>query len=217
MLRYAVLAAVILFPFVPHAAASAAECEGAPDQVYHFDVRTEVPAARLDRSRTRASLNGNAIHALAPSTVGLMQSRLEMSHRTKTTTTPHRNGHCYWIQHIDVLLRFQSLDIFIASEYRRDSCAYRAILSHERDHVRVAREQLNRFAPKFRQALHSRDVPSPNNPGFTTGSPSTEIETIVAELIGPVFEELNATMAAAQAQLDTPQEYAKIQARCSDW
>ena len=216
-MRHAILAALILFPVLSHGEAQAEQCAGAPHRVYQFDVRTEIPAAQLDRSRSRANLNGSSIHGLGAPRVGLMQSQLELSRNTRSVTTPTADGHCYWVESIDVVIRFRSLDIFIASEYRRDSCAYRAILSHERDHVRVAREQLNRFAPKFRQALHSPDVPSPANPKFTTRPPKAEIEKLVEGLIAPVFEQLNATMANAQARLDTPEEYARIQARCSDW
>ena len=215
-MRQGIFAALVSVGLFAPVSAHAAQCVGAPDRVYQFDVRTEIPAAHLDRSRSRAGLNRGSIHGLGPR-VGAMQSQLELSRKTSSVTTPTGSGHCYWIESIDLVIRFRSLDIFIASEYRRDSCAYRAILSHEREHVRVAREQLNRFAPRFRQALHSRDVPSPSNPRFTTQPPKAEIEELVDRLVSPVFDQLNVTMANAQARLDTPEEYARIQAKCSDW
>ena len=197
--------------------ADANECVGAPDQVYRFDVRVEVPAARLDRSRSRDELNQSAFHGPGTNTLGLMQSQLELRDSVQFGAVPIDGGHCYWVQTIDLVIRYRSLDIFVASEYRRDSCAYRAILSHERDHARVARDYLNRFEPRFRQALNTLDIPRPGRPSFTQGKPKTEVRRLVEGLVRPVFDELNATMSRAQAALDTPEQYARIQARCNDW
>ncbi len=114
-------------------------------------------------------------------------------------------------------MRYHALDIFVATEYRRSSCAYRAILSHEKDHVRIAREYLGRFVPRFEEALRSRNLPTPNRPQFTKKGPGEVVKLQLAELVEPVFEELNAEMARAQAALDTPQRYARVQSRCDDW
>ena len=211
-----ILATLAGLPIIPHHAA-AAECVGAPDQAYHFDVRLEVPPARLNRNVSRADLRGLAPHGQGANTLGLMRSRLELSNNAQFASSASAGGYCYWVQSIEVVLQYRSLDILVASEYRRDSCAFRAILSHERDHVRVAREYLARFEPRFRQALNSVDVPTPGRPAFTTGTPKKEVQRIVGNLIQPVYEELNTTMARAQGKLDTPEQYARIQARCNDW
>ncbi len=195
----------------------AAQCAGAPDQAYRFDVRIEIPAARLNRGKSRADLTGLALHGEGTSTLGLMQSQLEFSNRLELRTLEQDGGHCYWIRSIDLLLRYRSLDIFVASDYRRDSCAFRAILSHERDHVRVARQYLNRFETSFHQALNSSAVPTPSRPAFTRRAPKAEAQDVVSSLIQPVFEELNAAMSRAQAALDTPEQYARIRSACSDW
>ena len=118
-----------------------------------------------------------------------MQSQLEFSNRLELRTLEQDGGHCYWIRSIDLLLRYRSLDIFVASDYRRDSCAFRAILSHERDHVRVARQYLNRFETSFHQALNSSAVPTPSRPAFTRRAPKAEAQDVVSSLIQPVFEE----------------------------
>lgn len=212
----AILATLALSPLIPYRAA-AAECVGAPDQAYHFDVRLEVPPARLSRNISRAGLNGLSPHGQGRNTLGLTQSQLELSNNAQYTSAASAGGHCYWIRSIEVVLRYRSLDILVASEYRRDSCAFRAILSHERDHVRVARSYLARFEPRFRQALSSVDIPTPGRPAFTSGTPKKEVQQIVENLIQPVYEELNATISRAQAKLDTPEQYARIQARCNDW
>lgn len=211
-----VLAIIAGSPVIPHQAA-AEECTGAPDQAYHFDVRLEVPPARLNRNVSRAGLRGLAPHGLGSNTLGLMRSQLELSNNAQFASSASAGGHCYWIQSIEVVLQYRSLDILVASEYRRDSCAFRAILSHERNHVRVAQEYLARFKPRFRQALNSVDIPTPGRPAFTTGTPKNEVRQIVGDLIQPVYAELNTAMSRAQSKLDTPEQYARIQARCNDW
>ena len=217
MKPFVILAALALLPLIPYRAATAVECVGAPDQAYRFDVRLEVPLARLNRKVDRAGLRGLSPHGQDTNTLGLMQSQLVLSNNTQFASSTTAGGHCYWIRSIEVVLQYRSLDILVAAEYRRDSCAFRAIFSHERDHVRVAYEYLKRFEPRFRQALNSTDVPTPGRPAFTTGTPKKEVQQIVGNLIQPVYEELNATMSRAQDRLDTPEQYARIQARCNDW
>jgi len=71
-------------------------------------------------------------------------------------------GICFWVSKIK--LTFTPVHVFIANDLSPDSCAYRAVWSHERVHVRKFHELDLKFRTIFKDAIRRISLPSAGKP-----------------------------------------------------
>ena len=203
-------------------AVSQAEAGVCPPQAgypYDFDVRIEIPPVRIDRSQTRDQLSAMTFHGPQERILGLMQSNLQVSTNTQYFTHLVEDAMCVWVTHIDVILRYTTLDIFIAKEYREHSCEYKVILEHEQQHAAVARKTLKPYVPKIRSALTSLSIPRGENPLAVESGDHAQarLNEIIEQRIRPVRAQMIEALNIAQAKVDSPQAYRNTRKRCKKW
>ena len=217
--RSVYLIALSAFCLVPLSAVAQERCAGSPGGDYSMEVRLEVPPAQVDRTRSRAELTKLASKGRGAQHLGLMTAELEIQTTAEYASRRVGERRCFWVDKMDVVLSYTSLDIYVAKEYRKTSCAYRAILAHEREHVAIAQSYLKRYAPRIRTALTSLLIPDPGSPLLVDSAEAAEreIEALFAELLQPIYQEMHASIDKAQAKLDTPQAYRRVHRRCRDW
>jgi hypothetical protein len=194
-------------------------CRSQDGYGYDVDVTIELPEVRLDRSLSRAQLGGMALHGPNEQILGLTESNLEFAPVATYLTYPAEGGLCFWVGRIDVTLRYRSLDVYVAREYRSDSCAYRAILEHEKQHVTIARRNIQRYLPRIKSALASLIIPKARAPKLvaSTAAGEADMERILDKLMTPIQNEIDAVLTREQAKIDTPRSYARVRGKCSDW
>ena len=218
ILAMVALAALSLPP--TRAAAQAIDgCAAPVESQFRVEVRLDVAPVSLDRSKTKAQLTELSFHGPRAKVLGLMQAALDLHTTATYKHSQAANGICFWVEQVEVVLRYQSMDIFVASEYSENSCAYHAILRHEKDHVAVARHYLDRHAPRFRAALTSLLIPKPQSPKLVATEEETksEVERLLEKLLKPVVTEMRRELLEAQAELDTPQQYERVRRQCKKW
>ena len=203
----------------PGAAQAGPACAAVADRGYDVSVRIEVPAPKLDRSQTRVALGGFAPHGPGQAILGVMRARLEVESTATYGRVAGAGGVCIWVERVEVLLRYRSLDLFVAKEYAPASCAYRAILAHEQQHAEIARTYVNRYAPRIRQALASLLIPKATKPVAAASRETAEakVDAVLERLVAPVVGELEREMNKAQAAIDTPRSYQGVFRQCNDW
>ncbi len=218
ILAMAALAALWL-PTGQAAAQAIDGCATPVDSQFRVEVRLEVAPVNLDRSKTKAQLTELSFHGPRAKVLGLMRAALGLHTTATYKQSEATNGFCFWVEEVEVVLRYQSMDIYVASEYSENSCAYHAILRHEKDHVAVAQNYLDRHAPRFRAALTSLLIPKPQSPKLvgTEEETKTEVERLLAKLLKPVVKEMRRDLLEAQADLDTPLQYARVRGQCKNW
>ena len=116
-------------------------------------------------------------------------------------------------------LIYKSIEVYVAREYKRGSCEYKAVLRHEQEHVAIARRNLEKYKPKVRHALTSLLLPTPDRPIKLASSEQNEeaLQSLLARILDPVYQEMQEDLERAQAAIDTPESYAKVRAQCSNW
>ncbi len=195
-------------------------CEGGfPNAPYDINVNIIFPKPRIDHGHSIAQLGrisglGHNVRAL-----GLMKPDLVIETRPKAQGLPMGDRFCFWITGFDVNLRYRRVDVFVAREYPPGSCQYKAILEHEEEHVRVSRQNLEEFAPRIRRALTSLLIPTGQQPAKVVSAAAARhnVKSISDELLQPVYKEMMASLVQAQKEVDSPEEYARVQRRCADW
>ncbi len=213
-----VLALACLAPLMAGAQALGG-CTAAAGGAFRVEVRLDTAPVRLNRSLSRAQLGERTFHGPRTRVLGLTHSTVDLDTSAAYKWSPAGDGACFWVEAVDVVLRYQAVEIFVASEYSPNSCAYHAILRHEQEHVAVARKHLDRYAPRYRAALTSLLIPRPRSPKLVASQSEMqqEIERLLAKLLQPIATEMHREMAEAQAALDTPQVYRRVRRQCKNW
>ena len=186
---------------------------------YGANVQVEIPKAKLDRSRSRNQLTGFSPHGRGVQVLGLTRAGYELSTTSNYAYYQVDGGNCFWVDNVDVVLRYQSMDVYVAKEYRPGSCACRAILAHEQQHVDIARSFVQRYRPCIRSALTSLRIPTARAPSFADSIDRAQARSnsLLQELLQPVYRQLERSMDVAQAEIDTPQAYRRVLRQCADW
>ena len=211
-----VLAASLLFAAAP---AAAQDCAPQDGYGYDVDVTIELPEVRLDRGLSRAQLGDMMIHGPDQRILGVTASNLAVSRVARYLTYPVAAGHCFWVGRVDITLRYENLDIYIAREYAPDSCAYRAILEHEKQHVGIARKNIQRYVPRIKSTLASLLIPKWRKPKLVASMAAgeAEMERIFDQLMAPIHREIDTVLVREQGKIDTPQSYDRVRRKCKKW
>lgn len=196
-------------------------CPRSPRAPYEVNVRIEIPPVPVNHEFSIAELGELSFHGPRSRVLGLTKGGLQIN-RTSTTrysSAPSGDGFCFWVTAVDVTLSYRTMEVYVAKEYDPGTCAYRAILEHEKEHVRAARKNLNRYAPRVRSALTSLLIPTGREPAAVASPEDAEreVKALSRELLEPVYREMIESLRKTQAALDTPGEYRRVRRRCRKW
>ena len=150
--------------------------------------------------------------------VGLTLTERQFSIRVKVRARRiGSNQYCGQLSKINARLGYGKLKIFIARKYRPGSCHYQSILEHENRHVAVFRKTLIKYAPRVERRLER----AANTLGTVIASSADRTASILQKKLQrelkPLFREMDREMDFRNSKLDSPQNYQKEQARCSQW
>ncbi len=187
---------------------------------YRVDVRTELPPVVIRHDHSRAQLGLLAFHGPTNRVLGVTASNLRNATAIRYGHRPlDGEGNCFWVDRIEITLRYEALDVYIASEYPPGSCQYQAILSHENKHVAAARALLDDYVQEIRSVLTSLAIPKPRAPRLVeTVSEARQLtQATIENLLRPVFERLRKTMEDTQGRIDSRGEYRRVEKQCANW
>ncbi len=195
------------------------ECPGDPGIDHDIELKIDIPEPRLHHDLGIAELNRRAPHGPRQRVLGLAQAGLEFGWSVGFEWRQWGAGYCFWVRRTVLAIRQPSPDIYVAREYRRSSCAYQAILAHERQHMSNSRQQINRYLPQLRWVLTSLRIPTGERPIFVTSAEAakTAVRALMKELAEPLFREMSQALHAAQAKLDSPASYRRLRKQCKRW
>ncbi|HCM83361.1 MAG TPA: hypothetical protein PKW15_00065 [Alphaproteobacteria bacterium] len=189
--------------------------------------RSETPI-QYDFAQNRTSLNQIGAEILAASPGGATSSHVggltngtissNMSTQLQTLTSPDGSA-CIWISEVIIRLQYQPI-VYVSREFAPGSCYHAAVLEHEHKHVSVDRALITMFAPELQNAIQ--------NVAATKGragpiskvqleSTSRTIQKAIEDELNRMMDNLSTVRSARQAQIDTPQEYMRVQRLCVNW
>jgi hypothetical protein len=217
-----VLAALSLMLSTEALAASAqttADCPGDPEIGHDIELKIEIPEARLHHNLSIAQLGASVLHGPRSRVLGLANVRLEFGWSVGFEWRSWGDGFCFWVRRTVLTIRHPSPDIYIAREYRRGTCPYRTILGHERRHIRISKELIDRYIPRLRWVLTSLRIPTGARPVFVSSAENAkpEISALMKELAEPLFQEMGKALRETQAKIDTATNYRRLRKICRNW
>lgn len=184
--------------------------------VHVVEENTKTDAARS--AEYLAVLHGDTPGGLHPG--GLMRGDVSVEHRIGFRRRQDRGGGfgCLSVETVDITIRLDP-SIYVASEYRGDSCLSREILNHETLHVAVDRQIAAKYRSRIRDGLNMLFSESPDYASGVVLSGDIakarkRMEAVMENAVGVLFSGLQRERAETQARLDTPYEYARILKAC---
>ena len=124
--------------------------------------------------------------------------------------------YCHYLTKVEGQLTLTQMMVYVASNYPVGSCEYKVVLEHENTHVRITRDMIDRYSLRLENAL--RSAARRISPLVTVERSGVEqiSQRLNAEL-EPLMKQFREDTARANAVIDTPENYRKTTARCSNW
>jgi hypothetical protein len=126
-------------------------------------------------------------------------------------------GTCVWPAKYDLSLRYKSMVVYIANEFKEGSCPYAATMRHELEHVRINNETLlkNRSIIESNMRSFIKNnfpiyVPEGHHPDKVAGN-------LLRDASSRFVDEVAKQRDWQHDDLDSPESYAYWQSLCYDW
>jgi len=217
---------VMLATLTVAAPAGAADCPfEAPDPTLTF--RATLEQARLDHTKTSAEIlalsNGLRHHSSTAQpgiTVGttITYDQPAVRFEVHIAYTKLRDGrYCTTLRSVDAQFKQPQPIIYVSSEYPKGSCNYNVIYEHEKQHLRIHVRTFRIYAPQIKRALLTLMH------GFeprVVNDPQDALDWYLKRLnegARPLLDEMEADRVRRNAALDSPENYARENAKCSSW
>ena len=122
---------------------------------------------------------------------------------------------CAMPTRIDISLSLGRIDVYLARELRRGSCAYRVTLAHENRHVAIHRRGQKRLAALLRRAL-SASAARLHGSGSDRRQAGAALGRAIERIIAPLAARTAAITAAFDRDLDSPATRRQEARRCQE-
>lgn len=146
--------------------------------------------------------------------LGLTRGTAVVKFETRSPTLRDRNGRweCASPQ-VRVSYGFSPLTLYVANEFPKGSCAWQEIYDHEQRHVTTYRRHIAELEPSLTDNLQRRFVAGGIWRG-AAGETSATLQRELSERWLPYIKRQIGRVEAAQALIDSPEEYARIAESC---
>jgi hypothetical protein len=122
---------------------------------------------------------------------------------------------CIALRAVQAKLANSEVTIYVDRRYPPQSCERRAVLDHERLHVRIAEAALHDGEAPLRKRL--KKVAARWSSRWVLGAEAKRIEIELRDVIEQAVQGIRAAADREHARLDSPESYARTQQRCAGW
>lgn len=160
---------------------------------------------------------GQSVSGAHERALGVTYSEIIFFLEGDTKIVPRGGGYCVYLETVGAEFGWRRMEVYVASEYRRGSCEYNAVLDHENQHVSIIRNALSDYAPRVRAELE-REL-ARQQPIYTL-NPQTAADRAMEDLYGRmrgVVDRFQRSQAGRHAAIDSSSNYGAIADLCPNW
>lgn len=181
---------------------------------------------KYDHTKTQAQLDNFQVDTINPygeevqsHVGGLMSGEVSISEnmRFATESYPMINAGCLYIDRVNVELHINPT-IFIARDYPKGGCMYNAVMEHEKKHIAVDREIVNKYSTLIINSLNTslKQVGYAQGPFSLQQMPSVQekMKQTVHGVIKLYSAKMSEERRARQQKVDSIQEYDRVSNMC---
>lgn len=150
--------------------------------------------------------------------MGLTLAEFQMTLSLRVIIQPlGGNRYCAFPSVVTVNMGYPDFIIYIDRRYPRGTCESDAVRRHEKTHVAIYRDALDKYVPwvetRFKQALKRLQpvfLRSPDRAGDI-------VQERVRRKLEALLKKMHTAAGRANAEIDTPAQYDSIQKQCGNW
>ena len=190
-----------------------AQCARLPPS--RFEVVATPIRVAVDRTRSQRELTGMYEQATARHlTMGLTQARIGHQSAIEVSGLQDAAGErvCMRVA-VRVELSMQPLTVFVARELDDDPCRQSAVRDHEWKHVAVYERALAESTPALAASLEAA-FGGRTFGGRSAPAVQADVQDAVGRHLDAFLDATGRAIRARQAEVDTPEEYARVGAAC---
>lgn len=152
---------------------------------------------------------------------GLTHGKIGLTggYQFSTDTYPDLNKVCMYVNKVQVKISVEPT-VYIAHEFPKGSCKYNAVMGHERKHLKVDRDLVNKYSVIIVRAVNNtlKQVGYAQGPYDVAQLPALEkqIGGIIDSVIEQFYVNMNNERRVLQSHVDTLEEYRRVDAMCPD-
>jgi len=183
-------------------------------------------SVKYDHTKSQAELDNFENDTISPYGAnvqthvgGLMSGEVKVSQSIKLyqETWPNLNAGCIFLDSVAVKIHITPT-IYIARDYPKSGCMYKAIMEHEKKHIKVDRMIVNKYSSLIIKGLDA----SLKKIGYTHGpfkigeipKHQEAIQKYAADVLKVYADKMSAERRILQQKVDSLEEYERVQAQC---
>ncbi len=148
---------------------------------------------------------------------GLTVTKPVLSYSIAHRSISSGGGACVYPTHVDATIGYETIKVFVASEFRKRSCQYKAVLAHEKEHVAAHRKALKKRTPRIKARLNGilkKFKPIRLSKGE---NPTEAIARKIDAGLKRYLTNLSNEAEDLNAEIDLPKNYRKTKKMCKKW
>lgn len=212
-----ICAIFLITPSIAHANGSAAAlCDTQTPQV-HVSLNTaKTRYIRTNSAATLSAMHGDGSHATVG---GLGGGEIGLETQSQFIVRSQGDKACVSLKSLKVTL-YAKPTIMIASNFRRGTCEYQAVLGHEQKHVRALMNFVRQQAPKLRRKVQETVRQSRTYKRVAlndTTAAQKQIQDNLTYQLDAYQNSLLPTLQHEQDGIDNAKEYERVARMCQNW
>lgn len=211
------IAMVLIVAGLPKLSMAKTVCSSATPALYFQTATSPIQYVRNQSSDILTQIYGKnnqgSVGGLGGGEIGFRtESRFEIFQRA--------NEACVLLKSVSITF-YTKPKIHIASNFKRGSCEYEAVIAHERQHVDILQTYAKARAPEAKS--HIAGILRRMNPvigpihSHQIDKAQTAMQNGLQSHIEVYNEKILPELMERQKAIDTPQEYARVSRQCSNW
>ena len=125
-----------------------------------------------------------------------------------------------WVEDLRVDFSYNTVNVYVTSDYPEDSCEYQATLEHENQHVEIHKKIYEQYQKIMREAVsQSTTLPLSSRPILVTSIEDGKRQAgeMISQVLDPIFGRFKEDLSTEQAKIDTPESYEGLRQKCRHW
>jgi hypothetical protein len=181
---------------------------------------------KYDHTKTKAQLGNFDIDTVSPygpnvqtHVGGLMSGEVSISQQMRFMheTYPALNTACLYVDQINVRIHIKPV-VYIAREFPKTGCMYKAIMEHEKKHVRVDRYIVNKYTNILVRALDAqlKKTNAAHGPMALSDIKSYQekLNEVFNQTVSRYSKQMSNERRILQQQVDSLEEYERVRNQC---
>lgn len=215
-MRAAMLGLVLLVAAALPAAAEGMRCPVIGNQP-QVEVQIISRNTALNTRKPVRELKQLSANSLGHQPLGLYMSKFASGVQINYDLRREGDEACVWVTKVQVQIGYDDRTIYVAKDFEKDTCEYKAILSHEAKHAVTDDSVLAEYNGRFRKSVSDAAIDGgtvgPFKRIFLDDSKQRLAERI-QKAFDRTFADFQAARARAQKTVDTPEEYGRVKRIC---